>query len=451
MADKTSLEVAEPPQNDGIFRRPEEAQRIVGRILGGDPLYRYTPGLFIAAPRRTGKTSFAVNELMPQIESAGAVAIYCDLWEDQTRDPADLLGDAIRSKMKWYTRAGRSLRAALRAVKQVSVGAGIGENGPEADLSFEFDIDRIGKAGGPTLSKAIVELSRQLGRPVVIIIDEAQEMLRSDTGLKALYALKTARDRLNLGSPNKPRFGLIAMGSSRSKLARLVEGEDAAFMGAMLIDLPTLGRPYVEFVIKNRFSKQQATSLLRNASDLHLAFEKVQFRPEEFNRVLQRAADSGAITARRILVEADKRHDELMTDVANRLAPLSPLERAIIELSVRENGAFSVMDSRSLEYLTRRCEGDGVKVTPKAASEALRGLLAEGLVWKDARGHHVSDEMIAQAMKSKAFIELITQPLALPNGLWIGPKPVELLTTVARAAAAVSPARAPAKSGSRPR
>lgn len=66
----------------------------------GHTLFSDAPnGLFLAAPRRTGKTTFLRNDLLPTLETQGVEVVYVDLWSDQQRDPAQLIQAAIQEAM----------------------------------------------------------------------------------------------------------------------------------------------------------------------------------------------------------------------------------------------------------------------------------------------------------------------------------------------------------------
>lgn len=55
--------------------------------LEGKGLADARSGLFLAAPRRTGKSTFLREDLVPEVERRGWIAIYVDLWADRARDP----------------------------------------------------------------------------------------------------------------------------------------------------------------------------------------------------------------------------------------------------------------------------------------------------------------------------------------------------------------------------
>ena len=78
--------------NEPIFHRPLLAIELIEYITSADA----SSGLFLAAPRRTGKTTFIKEDLVPSLREAGAVVIYADLWEDQSINPAIVITNAIR-------------------------------------------------------------------------------------------------------------------------------------------------------------------------------------------------------------------------------------------------------------------------------------------------------------------------------------------------------------------
>ncbi len=58
-----------------MFNRPDLAKRMAEVALGIDPLGG-SSGLFLAAPRRTGKSTFLTVDLLPELRRRGAVPVY---------------------------------------------------------------------------------------------------------------------------------------------------------------------------------------------------------------------------------------------------------------------------------------------------------------------------------------------------------------------------------------
>ena len=98
------------------FPRTELARQVVqalqGRALFGDA----HNGLFLAAPRRTGKSTFLQYDLRPALEAAGIEVIYVDLWSDPRRDPGSLRFCRVSDDMTWQGRAS-SIRSEGQGVE----------------------------------------------------------------------------------------------------------------------------------------------------------------------------------------------------------------------------------------------------------------------------------------------------------------------------------------------
>src|SRR5438309_948245 len=103
--------------NDLIYHRPKLAARLATMLLGGDTLSSAgRSGLFLSAPRRTGKSTFLRNDLIPAIEKSDAIAVYVDLWADKNRDPSELIAEAVRAALQAQA---SKLVTGLTAVKRV--------------------------------------------------------------------------------------------------------------------------------------------------------------------------------------------------------------------------------------------------------------------------------------------------------------------------------------------
>jgi len=62
-----------------IFQRPELAESMANQLLNPGVLDEgLRSGLFLSGLRRTGKTTFLRNDLIPALEEAGALVIYVD-------------------------------------------------------------------------------------------------------------------------------------------------------------------------------------------------------------------------------------------------------------------------------------------------------------------------------------------------------------------------------------
>ena len=209
------------------FPRADLASEVAAAIQGHTLLGDGPNGVFLAAPRRTGKSTFLQLDLQPELARQGVLVVYVDLWADQRRDPGDLIAEAI----------GRSIERELGVVEKAAKRSGL-ESVTVGGL--KINTARIGKPDGQTLTDALAFLAEKSGRPVALLIDEAQHALTSEAGENAMAALKAARDTLN--RPGVVKLMLVMSGSDRDKLLRLVNTTGAPFYGSQVSRMPPLGR-----------------------------------------------------------------------------------------------------------------------------------------------------------------------------------------------------------------
>lgn len=125
------------------------ADRLQGKSLFGDG----GNGLFLAAPRRTGKSTFLLGDLVPELERRGIIVVYTDLWVDRKRDPATLIAEAIGIALKDHL--GLVARAARKTgLENVNIAGWL-----------KIDTTKIGTIHGATLTDALRAGSRQLSWP----------------------------------------------------------------------------------------------------------------------------------------------------------------------------------------------------------------------------------------------------------------------------------------------
>ncbi|MEG1055789.1 MAG: hypothetical protein RSF79_27535, partial [Janthinobacterium sp.] len=169
-----------------LLRRDQLANALA-QDLAGESLIDYSAGMFLAAPRRTGKSTFLNNDLIPECIRRGWRPVYVDLWSDRHAAPAQLISGAI----------GTALASFEGALARTAKKAGIEKINLLRTLSWDFTRPQL--PAGTTLAQALSVLHQVSGQMVVLIIDEAQHALNSEDGLNAMFALKAARDHLNRG------------------------------------------------------------------------------------------------------------------------------------------------------------------------------------------------------------------------------------------------------------
>ncbi|MET3135253.1 hypothetical protein AAKU55_005561 [Oxalobacteraceae bacterium GrIS 1.11] len=261
-----------------IFPRTELATQMAKQLIHPGALDEgLRSGLFLSGLRRTGKTTFLLNDLIPALEREGAIVIYVDLWSNTGANPALLVHSAIRKTMDELQTAGSSLLAKLARVSGVDAGA--------FGFKFGFKLEKVGEAGGVTLAQALTDLVDQAKTDVVLIVDEVQHAISTEDGNNLLLALKAARDAIN-PRPNTPgHFLFIGTGSHRALVGELTARRNQAFVGATSLPFPVLGAQYVEHLF-GRLTND-GVALLPSRQVAIEAFNTLGNRPEEIIKAIR--------------------------------------------------------------------------------------------------------------------------------------------------------------------
>jgi hypothetical protein len=261
-----------------FFRRTALAEQMATQLLRPGFLDQgLRSGLFLSGLRRTGKTTFLQQDLIPVLEAMGALVIYVDLWADTKADPATLIHAAIRKALADLQIPASGALGRLKRLKGLEIGA--------AGLRFGFQLADLGARGGPTLAQALTEVVDLAKTDVVLIVDEVQQALAGDDGAQMLLAIKAARDAIN-PRPNTPgHFIFIGTGSHRAQVVGMTLQGKHAFAGASTVDYPTLGEDFVDYVLKGIAS--EGARVLPSLPVAVEAFNTLGRRPEELTKALR--------------------------------------------------------------------------------------------------------------------------------------------------------------------
>jgi hypothetical protein len=358
------------------YPRTELALQLVQALQGRIVLSDARNGLFLASPRRTGKSTFLQQDLKPQLEKSGVVVVYVDLWADQAKDPALLIGEKIVEALQPFLGAVTKM-AQKAGLESVSIGG-----------ALKLNTSGVGQIDSETLPGMLQALSKAANKPVALIIDEAQHALTSANGSRVMAALKSARDQMN--SPNETNLMLVMSGSDRDKLLRLVNTSNAPFYGSHIQSLPLLDRGFTDQLA--RLIETQSPGLGPvDRSLLYQAFELFAHRPQFFINAIEKAASplvsSHLSLAERVLEEAKSRQNDDEAQMDADFIALKPLERAVLWRILEQGAQFKPYDASALNFYL---EKTGKKVTSTLVQTALENLRAQSppLVWKSERGEY---------------------------------------------------------------
>ncbi|MCP3023988.1 ATP-binding protein [Cupriavidus basilensis] len=377
-----------------VFKREALATELATKILTVSPTSASSSGLFLAAPRRTGKSTFLREDLRPALENLGALVVYADLWEDRRADPGEVIVGAVRAELASHEGVIKRL-ARSAGMEKVAVGG------------MSFSLDRVGLGEGISLSAALAALSDDAGKPIVLVIDEAQQAIVSEKGNDALFALKAARDELN--SSRHKGLRIVATGSNRDKLAMLRNSRDQAFYGAPLVNFPALDMAYVQW-----FCDRLDLGAKLDPAEVFELFKRAAFRPE----LLGAAADAlrfefglpaGDIPAR-YAAAVEEQIAVSNTEQMRVVHSLTPLQSTVLRVMAVRGSNYAPFEAATMEaydaVLKAIDPGADARVDVSNAQQALSALQDKALVWRAARGVYALEETgLASLMQQAGMLK----------------------------------------------
>ncbi|WP_285353621.1 ATP-binding protein [Pseudomonas sp. ME-P-057] len=381
--------------NEVVYHRPELAARLAKLIMQVAVGSSASSGVFLAAPRRTGKSTFAREDLRPALENAGAIVLYADLWQDLTKDPGLVIVEAIREAVGrndgFITRLAKA-----SGIEKVAVGG------------LNFSLDKIGLGKDIDLSTALVALSDESQKLIVLMIDEAQHAITTEAGVAALFALKAARDELN--SSRHHGLRVVCTGSNRDKLAMLRNSKDQAFFGASMVPFPTLDRNYIDWLCEHI---DLPTPL--DPAEVYELFRESGYRPEMLGAAADAIRFDFFIDPENVrerfaeLVRAQA--DELNANLKKVLHSLTPIQSAVIRVMGSMGDSYAPFEAPTMDLYAAAMKQAGIaqttiKVEVPGVQQALIALQEKNLVWKASRGVYAVDEhVIVDLLRADGLLE----------------------------------------------
>lgn len=362
------------------FPRSAMAQQLAQALQGKDLFGDAHNGLFLAAPRRTGKSTFLQADLKPELEKRGVVVVYVDLWAAPQRDPGELIAEAI----------GRSLKKHLGPIAKAAKASGL--DSITIAGALKMDTSKIGRADGSTLTDALRTLHELAASPVALIVDEAQHSLTSESGEHAMTALKSARDQLN--SPGHVNLMLVMSGSDRDKLLRLVNANASPFYGSQIQRMPELGADFIAHVVQ-RIQQSRPELGPVDQGLLTQAFDGFGRQPQFFMAALgQVLSPLSGVEGRfesAMLEAAAQRQRENQTQMVSDYLGLRPLEQLVLWRMLAQGPRFRPYDADSLRFYQEQLKE---KTSPQKVQTALESLRTRqpSLIWKSARSEYAVDD-----------------------------------------------------------
>ena len=354
--------------------------------LEGRGIANATSGLFLAGPRRVGKTTFLIEDLIPEAQARDWLPVYVDLWANKLTDPSLLIIEAVKTSIAAH-KSKLSKLAKRVQLQKISI-----------LKTVELDFSQPGLPDNITLTDLLNDLIRLSGKPVLLIIDEAQHALTTQQGINTMFAIKSARDQINT-SDKAPKLMLVLTGSNRDKLAQLVIKKEQPFFGSDVTAFPLLGRDYTDS-FTDAVNKSLASNNQFTKDSVWEAFQLTGHRPEVLRQLVGQTAISNDAKSFSDLLKRDASvwHSQIWEEFEHDFSTLSPLQRAILKLLIEQGRACSPFSEESMEYYKQTMNQSELSISSvQTASQILR---EQGFIWQSSRGSYaLEDESFAEWFK----------------------------------------------------
>ena len=353
-------------------------------------------GVFLSGIRRIGKTTFLRQDLIPVLESMGALVIYVDLWSDRSKSPAMLVYESVQSTLAQLTTPGAKL---LDRFKGLNIGA--------AGFSFGFQLDTVGKKGGTTLGQVFAELVDKVQTDVVLIVDEVQQALGTEEGSNLMFALKSARDAVNT-RPGTPGYLLfLGTGSHKSLVADMATRRSQPFSGAVSTAYEPLGQDFVQWKLQQlqqlpgvKLPSEKVmwdgfVSMGQRPEALQNALVQMQSRDEPPDLAFPIICATLALAAADVEIAAVEALGMLASIIFNRIAQGN---------DAGESGLFS---ADAMAYYAERLES--CVDTPQVQNMIDR-MISANLILRQSHGvYAVADPFVRQVWRQMAVLRFALQ------------------------------------------
>jgi hypothetical protein len=364
------------------FRRPQLAKAYCDS-LEGKGITSARSGLFLAGPRRVGKSTFLKEDLIPEALNRNWLPVYVDLWEDKSADPLLLLSKAIQFsvgslKGKWSAWADKI------HLQKVNLLGSVELDFPEGKLSESL-----------TLLDLFSRLIQIAKRPLLVIIDEAQHAMSTKEGLNMMFSIKSVRDQLNM-SHGTPQLMLVFTGSNRDKLSQLVVKKDQPFFGSEVTGFPLLGREYTDFFTE-QINKALSQDNQFSPESVWEAFQLTGHRPEILSQMVGKVALQGEGEAFSDLLKKNAFvwHARIWEVFEDDYQALPPLQRAVLFALVEEGRGWAPFSDSSMESYRKFMNKSDI--SHSSIQAAIQSLREKGFLWQSGRGQY--------ALEDDAFLE----------------------------------------------
>lgn len=251
------------------FPRTELAHRLLSSLKDG-----ILHAITLFAPRRMGKTQFLLNDIKPNAEEMGFNVFYFSFMEKGEKE----LGETFtRSMLAFLDEIDGNAANMLDKLKSIDI-LGVGVELQEKSLELAT----------LSLTQIINEIAKQSKKPVLMLLDEVQELARVKNTAGLVRSLRTGLDI------NQNKVKVIFTGSSTNGLRAMFNDNKAPFFHfAHPLDFPHLNQDFTDFLAD--IYHQRTQNCIDKAEFYHL-FERFHYTPLYMRSITQDMIINPALT-----------------------------------------------------------------------------------------------------------------------------------------------------------
>lgn len=362
----------------GYFPRPAFTDQVGKRMV------EFGTNLALFAPRRRGKTTWALLELQPAAAAWKVEFAYINLWSDRS-DPVGVLAKGLE--------IAAGIRVGDGSTREIEGSVSAGLFGVKARKAFPKVTTEI----TDRLKAAMAALAAR-ERRTLLVIDEFQAIAEADTAGVAIGAFRTALET------HGDKVVALFTGSERSTLAKMFRAQtDPLLDQAKLIELPELEE---DFAKDRAIALKERTGIELSEKDVFRAFVALGKSPLLLNEALTEMAVHANLTLDAAVAELIETRGA--ADYGVQVASLPDIDRALLTRIASGKKPYTDLDE-----LPWKPETPEKRRVPTAQA-AIKRLRQKGLI--EERLHHKTGWIIPDPLLQKWILRLanLRVPLCIP-------------------------------------
>lgn len=328
----------------GYFPRPAFTAQVGKRMV------EFGTNLALFAPRRRGKTTWALLDLQPSASAWNVAFAYINIWSNRC-DPVGVLARGLESA------AGIRVDDSSTRGNEDAVSAGLRR------VNIRRTFPKVTTQITDRLKAAMAALAAR-DRRTLLVIDEFQTVAEADTDDVAIGAFRTALE----GHGDK--VVALFIGSEQSALAKMFRAQTAPLLDqAKLMELPELEQNFAE---DRAIAFKERTSIELSARDVFRAFVALGKSPQLLNEALTEMAVRADQTLEAAVAELIETRGA--ADYGVQVASLPNMDRVLLTRIASGKNPFTDLDD-----LPWKPEMPEKRRVPTAQS-AIKRLRQKGLI-----------------------------------------------------------------------